>query len=108
VIIEAGILNNDLKVTIKDSGIGIREENQKYIFGRFKKLDNTINDVNKGYGLGLTVCQELVNMFGGSITLQSKENEGSSFTIQIPESTKGTVNVVDDGNEMFFEDTQIF
>lgn len=106
--VEAGIVNELLAISIKDSGEGIKEENHKFIFGRFNKLDNNINDVNKGYGLGLTVCQELVNLFNGSVSLESRENEGSTFRILIPESAEGTMNVVDDGNEMFFKDSQIF
>ena len=98
------IENNVLMLSVVDHGIGIDKEKQTYIFDRFKRVDDRINTLNKGHGLGLSVASALVDLLDGSIQLDSKINEGSNFTMLIPEANpdievKGTAM---EDNELFF------
>lgn len=68
------------RLSVKDTGIGIAPENQKSIFDRFYR----INESETGTGIGLALTQELVKLHGGSIKLNSQVGEGSEFIVQIP------------------------
>jgi signal transduction histidine kinase/DNA-binding NarL/FixJ family response regulator len=67
---------------IKDSGIGIEEEDQKYIFDRFFRV--THDNKTLGSGIGLSLIKELVELHGGTIQVSSKIDEGTSFSFYIP------------------------
>ena len=69
-----------IRVTISDTGIGIAQEKQCHIFGRFAKLD----DFAQGTGLGLSICSALAETCGGEVGFTSKEGEGSSFWVWMP------------------------
>jgi len=72
-------------VTIKDDGVGVKKEMQKDIFQRFYEKDHTVNDsIIKGTGIGLALSKELVELHQGSLSITSKEGEGSSFEVKIP------------------------
>jgi signal transduction histidine kinase len=72
--------NGWIKIQIKDEGIGIPKEIMPKIFDPFF----TTKDVGKGLGLGLSICQTIMEKHGGSITVQSEVNKGSVFTLRIP------------------------
>ena len=74
---------NSLTFEIKDSGIGIEESRQQAIFEAFVQEDNTTTRRFGGTGLGLAISKRLATMLGGDITLQSKQGEGSCFTLKI-------------------------
>lgn len=81
------VLNeNELKVTVKDSGIGIPKEDQKQLFNRFFRAKNATNI--KGTGLGLNIVTKYLEMLNGSMTFESEENVGTSFHLTIPINTK--------------------
>lgn len=71
----------DVCFYVKDTGIGIPVEKQKNIFERFVKL----NSFAQGTGLGLSICTTIVEKFGGTIGVESREGEGSVFWFRIPE-----------------------
>lgn len=71
-------------VKVADSGIGIPEEFQDRIFDRFYRVDKARSRETGGSGLGLSIARNVVLMHRGAIKLQSKEGEGSIFTIRIP------------------------
>lgn len=71
-----------LEVKVKDSGIGISEENIEHIFDRFHQANPIYN--NQGTGIGLAMVKELVNIMSGKISVKSKINEGSTFILTLP------------------------
>jgi two-component system sensor histidine kinase BaeS len=76
--IKAGQNSTDIFIEMKDTGIGIREEDLPFIFERFYKVTES------GLGLGLTIVKELVAAHGGRIEVKSKYGKGSAFTVFIP------------------------
>lgn len=78
-------LNPILTITVKDTGVGISEEHQSRIFDKFYKITPSYKTgMFKGSGLGLYIVQETVKSLGGFISLESKLNQGSSFTVSLP------------------------
>lgn len=76
--------NNNAKVVVKDSGIGITEEDLSKIFNIDEKNVSKGTDGETGSGLGLLLCKEFVEKNNGIMQVESKENEGSSFAFLIP------------------------
>ncbi|MBP5368339.1 MAG: hypothetical protein J6Z01_07810 [Bacteroidales bacterium] len=99
---------NQLKISVIDEGLGISEENRKIIFDRFKRLDNGINSINRGHGLGLSINKAYIDLLEGKLLVESKENEGSTFTVVLPESQVSSNDYSEEGNEVFFGDEEIF
>lgn len=76
--------NELINFTVKDTGLGIDEDNHKNIFDRFKRVDSDISIKVGGLGLGLAISKAYVDLLGGTITLESKVGEGSTFYFSIP------------------------
>lgn len=77
-------INNDGIIKIKDNGIGIPEESIDRIFERFYRVDKSHSKEVGGTGLGLSIVKHAVMTLGGDISVKSKLNEGSEFTIVLP------------------------
>ncbi|MFV1448823.1 hybrid sensor histidine kinase/response regulator [Maribacter sp. HS] len=73
-----------LFLKISDTGIGISKEKQKLIFKEFTQAENDTDKKYGGYGLGLTITKKLTELLGGTISLDSNLNKGSTFTLKIP------------------------
>ncbi len=71
-------------VTVRDTGIGIPEDELPHIFERFYRGEKPQRDQVSGTGLGLSIARELIEMHGGHITVESREGEGSAFTVWLP------------------------
>ncbi len=69
---------------VKDSGSGIENSKKNIIFDRFVKAIDKEENIYKGAGLGLTICKELVDLFGGSIWVESTKGNGSRFFFNYP------------------------
>jgi signal transduction histidine kinase len=72
-----------LSISVKDEGVGIREEDQPRIFEKFFRGGGEIARQVKGVGLGLNLVQHIVAAHGGSVTFDSTEGKGSTFTIRL-------------------------
>lgn len=79
--------NKNIKILIKDEGIGIPEDKLEYIFDRFKQLDGSTTRKYGGTGLGLTICKELVTLLNAHIKVTSEINKGSTFEVTIPKNS---------------------
>lgn len=77
-------VNNRLKISVSDTGIGINAERRKDIFQPFTQADGSITRQYGGTGLGLSICKKLVSMMNGSIDFESKPGVGTTFFIDIP------------------------
>ncbi|MBS0360063.1 MAG: response regulator, partial [Proteobacteria bacterium] len=73
-----------LRLVVKDSGVGIAPEKLPALFEKFTQADNSATRRFGGTGLGLAICRELTQMMGGSIDVESREGEGSTFTVEVP------------------------
>lgn len=71
-------------IIVKDNGIGIPKEKLDSIFEKFVRVDKTIKRENEGSGIGLSIVKSLVDLLEGDIHIESSENIGSQFTIEIP------------------------
>ena len=75
---------DDILLNISDNGIGIKEEDLKYIFERFYRVDESRNKNTGGTGLGLSIVKSIVDIHNGNINVKSKYGEGTEFTITLP------------------------
>ena len=73
-----------LRIAVVDSGIGISDANKSKLFIRFSQVDSSDTRKYGGSGLGLVITKQIVELMGGNITVQSKEDIGSTFIVEIP------------------------
>ena len=71
------------KLEISDTGCGIKKENLRKLFMDFGKLDEHSKKNAQGTGLGLSICKRMIEKMGGSVSVDSVENEGTTFTVQL-------------------------
>ena len=76
---------NWLRMVVKDSGIGIKKEDQIHLFESFNRLDTKKNRSIEGTGLGLPICKRLVQAMHGKIRVDSEYGVGSTMTVEIPQ-----------------------
>ncbi|WP_421659011.1 PAS domain S-box protein [Leptothermofonsia sp. ETS-13] len=76
-----------ISFTVADTGIGIPSEKLPLLFRPFSQLDSQLNRQYAGTGLGLALSRNLARLHGGDITVESKEGEGSRFTLYLPDPT---------------------
>jgi CheY-like chemotaxis protein len=76
--------NRNLQFFVKDTGIGISKEVQKYIFNRYRYGEDTLDKKLSTSGLSLTIAKAVVELLGGRIHVESIVNEGSTFSFTLP------------------------
>lgn len=76
--------DNSLKVNVQDLGKGIAEEDQQRIFERYYRVKETSGGVISGFGIGLYLCREIIELHDGTIQVQSVKDEGSIFSFTLP------------------------
>ncbi len=81
-----------LSISVKDTGIGISQEDQLKLFDNFVQIDSALSRKVEGTGLGLAISMVFANMHGGRIDVESKPNDGSCFTLILPVSLQENAN----------------
>lgn len=86
--VEVSLLEDSqfVKLSVRDTGIGISELDLQYIFERFYRADESRNKMTGGAGIGLTITKSIIEAHNGSIAVESKVMQGSEFVIKIPHS----------------------
>jgi signal transduction histidine kinase len=77
-------INNEVVLSVTDSGIGIAKEDHPKVFEKFKQVGDTLTDKPSGTGLGLPICKEIVEHYGGRVWVESEPGKGSTFSFTIP------------------------
>jgi signal transduction histidine kinase len=93
--------NNNIVISVKDSGIGMTPEDKNMIFERFKQVDKSLARKREGSGIGLSLVKLLVEMHNGSIKVKSELGKGSEFIVALP------IIVLDEQEEINYLDKQI-
>jgi signal transduction histidine kinase len=76
--------------SVRDTGIGIKPEDQRILFRPFQQVDAGLARAHEGTGLGLSICRKLLSLLGGSIDFSSSYGVGSVFTFRIPVNAGAT------------------
>ena len=76
--------NKNVVVVVKDNGVGMNKEIISHVFEKFYQAD--AKHSRGGLGLGLTLCKKIAETFNGTITCESEENEGTTFTVIVPQN----------------------
>lgn len=84
--ISAAAEAENIKITVKDNGLGISEEDRRHIFERFYRAEKSRNRNKGGLGLGLSLAEIIVRHHGGTISVESAEGKGSRFTVILPKA----------------------
>ena len=79
---------HNVRVTVKDTGIGIAPEHQGRIFERFYRADKSHSKASGGTGLGLSIVKHAVQYHHGSIDLQSQPGKGTQISVTFPKTTE--------------------
>jgi signal transduction histidine kinase len=77
-----------ISVAIRDTGIGIKQENMGLLFTAFRQVDGSARRNYEGSGLGLHLCRKLLDLLGGDIEVESQFGKGSCFTFWLPRNLK--------------------
>ncbi|MEC1742821.1 sensor histidine kinase [Schinkia azotoformans] len=88
IIVSAELQNQFILMKVKDTGIGIPEEDLPFIFDRFHRVEKSRSRELGGTGLGLAIVNELVKLLKGSVTVTSRFGEGTEFCISLPLNTE--------------------
>lgn len=78
--------NEQVKIEVSDTGIGIRKQDMDKLFNPFIQLENSLTRKVEGSGLGLSISKKIIDMLQGTITVKSEFGTGSSFIVSLPKS----------------------
>ncbi|TBL77287.1 ATP-binding protein [Paenibacillus thalictri] len=84
IVVGARAINGTAHITISDSGVGMDDETLQKIFMPYEQGDLGNTAIGGGFGLGLSICKQLVELHGGQLTASSKPGYGSVFTFTLP------------------------
>lgn len=78
------VTDSTVRISVSDTGCGIKQEDKEKIFEKFRQVDGSITRDSPGTGLGLAISKELASMLAGEIGLESEEGKGSTFWFEFP------------------------
>ena len=84
-------VNDSIEIIVEDTGIGISQEDQEFIFNRFSQVEGTGVTKASSSGIGLTLVKYITKLHGGYVRLESEVNKGSRFTIGLPNIIDNTI-----------------
>jgi signal transduction histidine kinase/CheY-like chemotaxis protein len=90
----------NLRISVRDTGIGIKEEDLPYLFGDYKRLDEEHNRRIEGTGLGLAIVKRMTDLMNGRIDVTSEYGKGSVFTVVIPQTVNKKLNDGEDESSL--------
>lgn len=86
--------SNHIFISVKDTGIGISNDQIATLFDRYKQVDKTLHRNKSGSGIGLSLVKSIVELHQGSVSVESTEGEGSKFTIKLPVLSMDTASSI--------------
>jgi signal transduction histidine kinase len=90
--INAAVANEQAIISVVDTGVGIPEDELDNIFNEFHRVQ--VGPIQRGSGLGLTIVKKLTDLLEGSVIVQSRLHEGSTFTLTLPNASHNTTDAV--------------
>jgi signal transduction histidine kinase len=84
IFVKVTVENNSIDISVTDTGIGIDKSHIKNIFKKFSQVDKSLSRTKEGSGIGLKLSELLIKAHGGSISVSSIINEGSTFIVSLP------------------------
>ena len=79
--LQGEVRGDDIVIDVKDTGIGIRQEDMGLLFTAFQQIESGITRKYDGTGLGLSICKKLSHLLGGEIRVESEWGKGSTFSL---------------------------
>lgn len=95
-----------ITITVEDTGIGIPEDKLDIIFDRFRQVDKSLTRSREGSGIGLSIVKSLVEIHGGTISVESNYGKGTKFIIKLPVRTTDIENNKE-RNKLFNDDNYV-
>jgi signal transduction histidine kinase len=86
ITVDATAAAEHVSIAVRDTGIGIAPEHAKVIFEPFRRVETGYARSQSGTGLGLALSRRLVELMGGTLTLESAPEAGSTFTVSLPKA----------------------
>ena len=77
-------VRGNLRIDVEDNGIGISAEDQNFIFEKFRQVGDTLTQKPQGTGLGLPICRQIIQHFGGRLWVESTPGNGATFSFTLP------------------------
>lgn len=102
-----GYENELLHISVNNKGAEINQEDLNNMFDRFTKLDKTINSINQGHGLGLSVSKAYIDFLEGTIEVESKLKTGNTFKVSLTSIENNSDSLIRD-DDLFIDDSEIF
>jgi signal transduction histidine kinase len=90
-----------VKISVKDTGIGIEKKHLDLIFQRFYQADKSLSRNSEGTGIGLSLIKSIVELHGGNISVESEVGKGSTFTVELPARTIENARDVEKSSPLF-------